>query len=101
MATGSQAKLGPQEMVVRTPTDVAFYEEPVALHRTRQMLAYLLLGLFAATLLASLYFVGNEDSWARAKEFLQIALPAEIGLLGGAIGFYFASESAESAARLD
>ena len=83
---------------VRAHAGQPYLEEPAGVYRTRQVLAYLLLGLFAATLIAALFYVGSEDSWVRAKEFLQIALPAEIGLLGGAIGFYFASESAESAA---
>jgi hypothetical protein len=85
------------QIEVRAPLEQPYREEPVDLHRTREILAYLLLALFAATLVASLFFVGSADSWARAKEFLQIALPAEIGLLGGAIGFYFATASAEAA----
>jgi hypothetical protein len=33
------------------------------------------------------------DCWANAKEFLQLALPAETALLGSAVGYYFGSMS--------
>jgi hypothetical protein len=33
-------------------------------------------------------FVG---SWADAEEYLKVTLPATIGILGSAIGFYFGS----------
>ena len=87
---------GPPDLLVRIPSGTPFVEEPTAINRTREIIAYLLLVMFGLTLVGSLVYVGSEDSWARAKEFLQIALPAEIGLLGGAIGFYFASEKADS-----
>jgi hypothetical protein len=43
--------------------------------------------IFAAVLLLPLLFI---DGWAQAKEWFQAALPAITGLLGSAIGFYFA-----------
>lgn len=35
----------------------------------------------------------NGPGWANVKELLQILLPVESGLLGGALGFYFGSRS--------
>jgi hypothetical protein len=35
-------------------------------------------------------FVG-PGSWANAQDFLRVTLPATLGLLGSAIGFYFGS----------
>jgi hypothetical protein len=82
----------PQQLVVDIPPGLPFLEEPASVWRTREILAYLLFGLFAVSVLVSLLYIGDE-SWEQAKEFLQIAVPAEIGLLGAAVGFYFGSES--------
>ena len=85
----------PASLNVRAPASPPFEEEPLDMQRTRATLAYLLLALFAVSLIGSLIYIGSADDWTRAKEFLQIALPAEIGLLGGAIGFYFGSQGAK------
>jgi hypothetical protein len=86
----------PLEGQIQVPPGDPFGLERADLRRTRAVLAYLLFALLAASVVSSLTYIGSEDSWTRAKEFLQIALPAEIGLLGGAIGFYFGSESART-----
>ena len=80
--------------IIDAPPGPPYLEQATRLSRTREILAFLLFGLFAVSVLASLAYVGSEESWRRAKEFLQIAVPAELGLLGAAVGFYFGSESA-------
>jgi uncharacterized membrane protein len=84
---------GPALLMVRAPAGPPFYEEPTSVRRTREILAYLLFALFALSVAASFLYVDSAASWGRAKEFLQIAIPAEIGLLGTAVGFYFGSEA--------
>jgi hypothetical protein len=46
--------------------------------------------LLAVTLLLPFAFVAGGH-WDAVKELLQIAVPAEVGLLGAAVGFYFGS----------
>ena len=60
----------------------------------RSTLATILLGCFVltvgTTLVAALIYPDRIES---LKEVLLILLPAETGLLGSALGFYFASEA--------
>jgi hypothetical protein len=81
-------------MHVRAPATPPFVAEPVSVRRARGILAYLLFALFAASVLLSLLLHVGDASWPQAKEFMQIAVPAELGLLGAAIGFYFGSDPA-------
>lgn len=37
------------------------------------------------------YEASQGSHWASAKEWLQVVLPAETGILGSALGFYFGS----------
>jgi len=43
------------------------------------------------------YAASQDGQWGAAKEWLQVVLPAETGILGSALGFYFGSR--HSAAR--
>lgn len=61
---------------------------------TRSGLAFALMVVFGATIIFVCCKVGTRD-WAETKELLQILLPAETGLLGSALGFYFGAKSAE------
>jgi hypothetical protein len=49
--------------------------------------------IFAAQLLLGgiAVFVGPE-SWNNAQDYLRVTLPATLGVLGSAIGFYFGSQ---------
>jgi ABC-type transport system involved in cytochrome c biogenesis permease subunit len=51
--------------------------------------------LFAGTIVAAFWITfANPDpksTWAIVKEFLAVLLPAETGLLGSILGFYFGS----------
>jgi hypothetical protein len=82
---------GPAEIVVHAPPGPPFYEEPISVRRAREALGYLLFALFAATLIGAFLYVHSPGSWLRAKELLQIAVPAEIGLLGAVVGSTSAS----------
>lgn len=82
----------PPPLQVQAPAAPPFVAEPVSIRRAREILAYLLFALFAASVLLSLLLHVGEASWLQAKEFMQIAVPAELGLLGAAIGFYFGSD---------
>lgn len=62
--------------------------------QTRRWVTYWLLGIFSATILAALVIAalpGEDPHTLALKDILQMLLPAETGLLGSAIGFYFAS----------
>lgn len=56
--------------------------------RARTFLSRMFAIAFAATIVGG--FIGAFSShWAEVKELLQVLLPAETGLLGSALGFYF------------
>lgn len=56
----------------------------------RAGLAMSLLVLLAIVIVLGFGKVGTTD-WAKAKEFLDVIIPALIALLGSAMGFYFGS----------
>ncbi len=56
----------------------------------RSGLALVLTAILALTIIGA--FIGALSSnWPNVKELLQLILPAETALLGGAVGFYFGS----------
>lgn len=57
----------------------------------RSLITLLLIGLLAAVLAFGAATCFFPTAWTNAKDFMSIALPAVTGLLGSAIGFYFAS----------
>jgi hypothetical protein len=68
----------------------------------RTLLAVTFALAFLVTLVCS--FVGamlGPGKWAAVRDWLQIMLPAETGLFGSALGFYFGSSSASGCARDD
>jgi hypothetical protein len=57
----------------------------------RLWIAVGLIGILALTILGA--FIGAFSSnWTNVKDLLQLLLPAETALLGGALGFYFGSD---------
>ncbi len=61
---------------------------------TRSGLAFAFVVIFGATIIFAFFKVGTRD-WVQTKDLLQILLPAETGLLGSALGFYFGAKSNE------
>jgi hypothetical protein len=63
----------------------------------REWLSYVFAGFFAVTLLGAgiAAFIG-DNSWTNVKDLLQILLPAELALLGGAVGFYFGTQQSSN-----
>ncbi len=61
---------------------------------TRSGLAFAFVLIFGATIIFAFLKVGTRD-WVQTKDLLQILLPAETGLLGSALGFYFGAKSTE------
>jgi len=59
---------------------------------TRSWLALILVALLAAVVLLPLLFV-YLDRWDPVKEWFQAALPAIVGLVGSAMGFYFGTRN--------
>jgi hypothetical protein len=71
------------------PYSARLYKE-----RTRTLLAATFCGAFVLTIAFS--FAGailGSRHWVPVRDWLQIMLPAETGLFGSALGFYFASSA--------
>lgn len=68
-------------------------EVPFSVDRVRRNLAYASLGIFAATVLLGFFgaFTGTAQGWAQTKELLQIVIPVESIIIGGAVAFYYSS----------
>lgn len=70
-------------------------ETPVEEKREDARLAFtiILLLIFGFQLIigAIALFVG-PDTWSNAQDYLRVTLPATLGVLGSAIGFYFGSQ---------
>ncbi len=54
----------------------------------RASLAFTFAGILVVTIVFAFLNV-NSSSWTNTKELLQLLLPAEMALLGSAVGFYF------------
>ena len=72
--------------------------EPIPLkqEKTRGNLALALTGIFAFTVLATFvtaFFAQGDADWARISSILEVLLPAEMALLGSALGFYFGART--------
>ncbi len=65
-----------------------YLQDPYRPDRIRGRLAYLLVGVFAATI-AFLALQVARGYWDQTREFAEVVLPAEAALLGSALGFYF------------
>lgn len=63
-----------------------------AARSVRALLAYASVVVNAATILCAFLYVGNLEAWPQVKDLLQVIVPVETLLLGGAVGFYFGSE---------
>src|SRR5689334_14958358 len=50
--------------------------------------------LLSVTILGALCMTIATGVWANAKDLVQLALPAETGLMGSVVGFYFGSHKA-------
>lgn len=63
----------------------------------REWLSSVFAVFFAVTLLGAgvAAFLG-DDIWTNVKDLLQILLPAELTLLGGAVGFYFGTQQSSN-----
>lgn len=56
----------------------------------RLILAFTFVALFALTIFfACIAVIADGSAWSKARELLQVILPAETALLGSAVGFYF------------
>ena len=64
-------------------------------HRVRSRLAYLLFWLFAVTVVAGIALNSFLDPEAASQlnDWLERLLPAEVGVFGSALGFYYGSRS--------
>jgi hypothetical protein len=83
-----------QVVNVPQPPNAPYDVDPVFMAQTQRLLGGMLLAVFAVTILVPLALVSG-GSWDNVKEYLQIVLPAEVGLLGSVIGFYFGSRTGE------
>jgi hypothetical protein len=60
----------------------------------RALLALFALGLVVTTVVLA-YEATQGGHWSNAKDWLQAVLPAETGILGSVLGFYFGSHQSE------
>ena len=61
------------------------------------MFTAILLLIFGLQLLAGgIAFFLSDRIWMNAQEYLQVTLPATLGLLGSAVGFYFGTRQQSS-----
>ncbi len=85
-----QAKKGPAEVVTLSkirPLQLRPLNVRLVKERARTLLASTFALAFLFTLGAS--FAGSLTAWSSVKDWLQVVLPAETGLFGSAMGFYF------------
>jgi hypothetical protein len=69
--------------------------KPLTARLVKERARTLLAGTFALAFLFTLCasFVGSLTKWGPVKDWLQVVLPAETGLFGSALGFYFGSNT--------
>jgi hypothetical protein len=75
----------------QTPALATARQRVVAEHRVRGRLAAALTALFAVTVLAALAtaIFGSAAAYKQVVDILRDLLPAELAILGSALGFYF------------
>ncbi|MEO8971131.1 MAG: hypothetical protein ABI406_05955 [Ktedonobacteraceae bacterium] len=75
--------------------------DPLKFHdMVRSITNYSFLGIFALTVVASLYVViWRGSDWTNERDLLQLLLPAETALPGSAVGFYFGSQANKSGGK--
>ena len=64
--------------------------------KTRGRIALWLTWIFAGTVLATFvtaFFAQGDADWERLSGILEVLLPAEMALLGSALGFYFGART--------
>ena len=61
----------------------------------RAMLALAALALVFTTVIMAFLATAGTVRWTAAKEWLQVVLPAETGILGSVLGFYFGALAGE------
>ena len=64
--------------------------------KTRGRIALTLTAIFAGTVLATFltaFFAQGDADWAKLSNILEVLLPAEMALLGSALGFYFGAKT--------
>ncbi len=72
------------------------YQEKIVPRETvRYTLATLFTTLFICTVIAGFISAMFGLHWTETKDLLQLLLPAEMALLGSAVGFYFGTQSRE------
>jgi hypothetical protein len=78
------------------PADFVQLSAEIARRResARAKLAYILTLILAGTIAFAAYAIttGPPGTGPDIQEFLQLVLPAEIALLGSAVGFYFGAQ---------
>jgi hypothetical protein len=64
----------------------------------RSLIALILSALFGLTIVFA--FLQTDDAhWANTKELLSVLLPAQTGILGAAIGYYFGTKDRSERSR--
>jgi hypothetical protein len=77
-------------LVTEKPVERRLRYETAGRELVRTVLALAAFVLVALTVWWA-FRASQGDRWESAKEWLQVVLPAETGILGSALGFYFGS----------
>jgi hypothetical protein len=82
----------PQHKVkqVLTGSEAALRARSSGQEIVRASLALIALGLVCFTVWLA-YSASQIGNWSSAQEWLEVVLPAEVGTVGSALGFYFGS----------
>jgi hypothetical protein len=75
-----------------------FYDAEKFRDQVRSKVAFMLLYIFAGTIALTFLvlffniFLKDSSTWTNVKDWIEAILPAETGLLGSAVGFYFGTQ---------
>jgi hypothetical protein len=90
--------VGPPRLLEPHTLRTGLFAEFVGREVVRAMLALAALSLVCGTVYLA-YRASQEHHWDSAKQWLQVVLPAETGILGSVLGFYFGSQQSERLRR--
>jgi hypothetical protein len=90
--------VGPPRLLESRPLRAGLFAEFVGREVVRALLALAALLLVCGTIYLA-YRASQQHQWTAAKQWLQVVLPAEMGILGSVLGFYFGAHQSDRSHR--